>query len=135
MIRSARGRASSIRAARLALVILLAGTATALAAPPGPDEHDAWVDRIHDAREAVEVARKRVETSRAAYSRMRHKRKERGERKRERAEERDRAVDDLAAAERRLDALLEQARRAGVPPGWVREAMDGFEESPPAAVD
>ena len=116
------------------LILLLLGTAPALAVPK-PEEHDAWVDRILAARETVERARERVERSRTAYSRMRHRRKERGERREERREERDAALEALAAAEQALEALLEQARRAGVPPGWVREAMEGFEKSPAAGVD
>jgi hypothetical protein len=48
-------------------------------------------------------------------------------------EERDAAQAALPEAERQLAELLEQARRAGVPPGRVREAMAGFVESPAAA--
>ncbi|MDJ0849137.1 MAG: hypothetical protein QNK04_12230 [Myxococcota bacterium] len=123
------------RALSTLLLALLLGVGTALAGSVKPEEKDAWVDRIYAAREGVERARERVERSRTAYSRMRHKRKERGERRQERREERDAAVEALAAAEKDLEKLLERARRAGVPPGWVREAMDGFEASPAAARD
>jgi hypothetical protein len=44
--------------------------------------------------------------------------------------ERDEAADALAEAERSLEQLLQSARRAGVPPGRVREAMEP--ESDPA---
>jgi hypothetical protein len=61
---------------------------------------------------------------------MKQHRKARGARKEELVEERDEAAAALAKAESDLEQLLLSARRAGVPPGWIRQAMEP--ESDPA---
>ena len=104
-----------------------------LARAPSRDQKDSWVDRLTQARRTVEKARVEEADSKATYGRMRAKRKLRGEARVEVTQERDRAHQARIDAERKLEILLERARRGGVPPGWVREAMDGFEDSPPAS--
>jgi len=119
----------------LFLLLLLASPSMAnTLAPPGrpPDsQHAMWLQRLTQARDAVEQAREAAIVSDKAYSRMRSSRKLRGEKREALVDERAQAKLDLVDAERNLDIVLEQARRAGVPPGWVREAMAGFD--PPAA--
>jgi hypothetical protein len=63
---------------------------------------------------------------------MRHRRRERGEAKAEIIEEQEAAREAVTQAARGLDALLEEARRAGVPPGWIREAMEDTPADQPA---
>ena len=64
-----------------------------------------------------------------AYKSMRHRRRERGEAKAAILQEQEAAEEALTRANRTLEVTLEEARRSGVPPGWIREAM----EDPPAA--
>jgi uncharacterized protein (DUF3084 family) len=97
----------------------------------GAGEKDMWVDMIRQASDELGAARARYEKAREDYSRMRSRRKARGAGKEAVMQARDQAALDLAEAERRLKELLESARRSGVPPGWVREALD----PPPAAGD
>jgi hypothetical protein len=126
---------------RLALLLLVAAlgwTGPALAGIPStqvqvatPTDRSTWVQAIRDAREDLASARARYEESRESYSKMKRHGKARGERKEALVQERDAAAEALAAAERSLEELLESARRAGVPRGWIREAMEP--ESDPAA--
>jgi hypothetical protein len=129
----------SRRLAPLALAAALLAAPVAAAAPDydptpqyvtAPGEKDLWVSMIRDAREVVEAARARVIEARDAYSRMRHTNKARGERREAVRASYEQAQRELAQAEQGLDAVLERARRAGIPPGWVREALEGFETSP-----
>ena len=125
---------------RLVLVLLLAAlgwTGPALAGIPStqmevaaPTDRATWVEAIRDAREELAAARARYEEARKAYSKMKQRRKVRGAKKEALVQERDEAAEALAEAERGLEQLLESARRAGVPPGRIREAMEP--ESEPA---
>jgi multidrug resistance efflux pump len=124
----------------LVLMLLLAAlgwTGPALAGIPStrmqvaaPTDRATWVEAIRHAREDLAAARARYEEARKAYSKMKQRRKARGARKEALVRERDEAADALAEAERSLEQLLQSARRAGVPPGRVREAMEP--ESDPA---
>jgi hypothetical protein len=131
----------ALAAALLAAPALCAAlpAAPAIAAPDydptpqyvtAPGEKELWVRRIRDAREVVEAARARLVEARDTYSRMRHTNKARGEKREAVREGYERAQRELVEAEQGLDAVLERARRAGVPPGWVREALEGFDTSP-----
>ncbi len=111
----------------------VARTPYQVAAKPSASERDAWVDRIVAARRQVEKARLEVSQSRATYGRMRSKNRLRGEARNKVRQAREDAQVALENAEKNLATLLELARRKGVPPGWIREAMEGFEESPPAS--
>jgi type IV secretory pathway VirB10-like protein len=82
----------------------------------------AWVGRIRAARKSVDDARQRQIDAEVGYGKARHKRKTRGEAKRELLDEREASGKALAAAEDALDEALQEAHRAGVPPGWLREA-------------
>ena len=113
-----------------ALAGLLAGWPDAPAvARPRPDEAErvAWQERIAQARAALDEAQRRSDAAEAAVQKMRHRRKPRGDAREALFAERDAARTDHAEAERALAELLEQARRAGVPPGWLRA-----DEAPPA---
>ncbi len=94
-----------------------------------PTDRETWVEAIRNAREELAAARARYEEARKAYSTMKKRRKARGARKEALVRERDEAADALAEAERGLEQLLLSARRAGVPPGWIRQAM-GPESDP-----
>ena len=125
---------------RLVVVLLLAAlgwTGPALAGIPStqtqvatPTDRATWVKAIRDAREDLAAARGRYEEARKAYNKMKQRRKARGASKEALVQERDEAAAGLAEAERGMEQLLESARRAGVPPGWIRQAMEP--ESDPA---
>ncbi|MBW2270641.1 MAG: hypothetical protein JRH16_18915 [Deltaproteobacteria bacterium] len=85
--------------------------------------HDAWVERIASAQEAVDRANQRYENAVRTYGQLRHRRRARGERKAAILVEQEAARAGVAEAARSLDQTLEEARRAGVPPGRVREAL------------
>ena len=119
------------------LLVALGWTGPALAGIPAtqmqvaaPTDRAMWVEAIRDAREDLAAARGRYEEARKAYSKMKQRRKARGARREALVRERDEAAEALAEAERSLEQLLQSARRAGVPPGWIREAMEP--ESDPA---
>jgi len=101
-----------------------------LARAQGSEDKARWVDQLDTARRAVEKSRQDEAKSKSDYSRMRSRGKFRGEKRRSITEERDRAHQARIDAERQLEVLLEKARRERVPPGWVREALDGFDPSP-----
>jgi len=87
----------------------------------GPDKQ-VWVGRVRDAYRAVAEARSRHLAAEQAYTSMRHRPSQRGEEKAAILAERTAAEAALADAEAQLAQVLEEARRAGVPPGWIREA-------------
>jgi hypothetical protein len=94
----------------------------ALASPAGGEPTDAqaaerdrtWTSRLLDAQMNIDRARQRVAAAKAAVSEARHRKHPRGaalgaiERERQKAEE------ELAAADAALPALLERARSEGV---------------------
>ena len=124
----------------LVLVLLLAALGwggPALAGIPStqtqvatPTDRETWVQAIRDAQEDLATARWRYEEARKSYSKMRQRRKARGARKQDLVQERDEAAAALAEAERDMEQLLVSARREGVRPGWIRQAMEP--ESDPA---
>jgi len=111
------------------LAAVLAFPLLAVAADPlpldaqiqGPDK-TTWVSRVREAYAAVAEARSRDLLAQEAYTRMRHRPSERGGEKAAILEELTAAKTHLDDAEARLEQVLEEARRAGVPPGWIREA-------------
>ncbi len=88
-----------------------------------PLGREVWQTRIEEAREELVQARARHEAALAAYRSVRHRRRARGARKQAALKQRGEAETALVEAERHLEELLEQARRAGVPPGWIRDAL------------
>jgi len=115
---------------RLALGLALAGllaapSAPALAAGTQPalvdeSERESWQERVAGARAELERAQKRRDAADTAVDRMRHRKHPRGEAREALFTEREAARAGLAEAERALDETLDEARRAGVPPGWLR---------------
>jgi chromosome segregation ATPase len=83
-------------------------------------QNEAWRDRLAEARSELERARERRDAAETAVDRMRHSRHPRGAAREALFAERDEARAGAAEAERALEELFEQARRAGVPPGWLR---------------
>jgi hypothetical protein len=105
-------------------------TLTGAAADPPADEvsyeaqKEMWQARFRAARTAVETQRVRRQEALDAYTQMRHRRRERGDEKQRILEELTASEVALEASENALEELFEEARRAGVPPGWIRTARD-----------
>jgi hypothetical protein len=80
-----------------------------------------WQERYRDLIEQERRASERLEAARTAYADGRQRKRLRGERKLEVMEELDNAEADHQKARDELEAFPEEARRAGIPPGWLRE--------------
>jgi hypothetical protein len=110
----------------LALAMVLSAPGASLhAAPtaaklPDTSHHERWRDRVAEARAEVERAHERRDAAETAVDRMRHSHHPRGAAREALFAEREEARAGVAEAEQALEELLEQARRAGVPPGWLR---------------
>jgi predicted nucleic acid-binding Zn-ribbon protein len=87
------------------------------------DEIEGWRQTLAQARERVEEAQEEVAAVQQAYRDAR-KRKRRGTERAELLAAREAAERELAEAEEEFPGLLEQARRAGVPPGVLGEFED-----------
>jgi hypothetical protein len=112
-------------AALLAVAFALAGHAWA--ADPEPTDavaleaqKEQWQSRFRAARAAVAEARERQRAARDAYAKMRHRGKQRGDAKRQILAELSASETALEDAQSALEEMFETARRAGVPPGWMR---------------
>ena len=115
----------TIRLLVIACLLLSLMGAVASAAPrrdrDTAREREAWQQRVREAREELADADLRQRRAFTSYGEMRHRPHMRGARKRDVLDERVAAKEALEEAQRGLDALLEEARRAGVPPGWLRD--------------
>ena len=94
-----------------------------------------WQRRQLEAIHSVENARDRYRAASAEYQQMRHRRRMRGERKAQVISELEAAREALEEAERDLVEFNEEARRKGVPPGWLRAAPKSPIETGPASAD
>ncbi len=126
------------RSLRCLLAVALFLPAALGAADPLPDpdagaaEWELWQQSLREARGAVAEARSRQQAAEIAYTRMRHHNRGRGAAKEAILVEREEARRELAEAGQRLEELAEQARRAGVPPGWLEPDEDEAMEEPAA---
>jgi hypothetical protein len=105
------------RAASL-LALLLCLTGLPVRAQDDP-EMAAWKTRLEEAETAVSSAEARHKSATANYTFMRHDRSARGDAKAKIVTEYTQSEHALMDARAHLDALREQARRAGVPPAWI----------------
>jgi hypothetical protein len=117
-----------------------ASTARAQAAAPAEEAETApeapigdpsllayWEQRLERALQRIELARRRATEAETEYSRARHDDYPRGEALNEIKEKHLAAERELRRAEEALPRLVEQARRAGVPPGVLRHYRDEIE--------
>ena len=93
-------------------------------------QKEMWQGRFRAAREAVATQRARHREALDAYKQMRHRGRERGAEKHAILEELTASEVALEASENALDELFEEARRAGVPPGWMRETRGDSPAAP-----
>jgi hypothetical protein len=101
----------------LALAFGFASPALAQPADPAAAERDAtWTSRLLDAQMRIDRAGQRVADAKAAVSEARHRKHPRGAALAEIERERERAEEELAAAEAALPELLDRARSEGVSP-------------------
>ena len=115
--------------ARFVLCLLgaaLAAGAAPLSAQQVADVDDAvaiaeWRTKLDDARVALEEARHRYEAAHDAYADWRQRKIPRGVRKEQLVREVAEAETALAETQAAWQGLQEEARRAGVPPGVLRD--------------
>jgi hypothetical protein len=79
-----------------------------------------WRGRVLDSRARLDAARKRHAAALTAYQNMRRHRHPRGEAATEIEAGFEAATLELEQSEAAVEALDEEARRAGAPPGWLR---------------
>ena len=123
-------RLARLLAIALAALALLPATAAVAAG------RVAWQQRIREATAAVEQAEARSANADDAYDEMRHRKYPRGEARAAIEAERTAARAAVVEAKKELERPLAEARREGVPPGWVRVAQDddAMGNAPPADV-
>ena len=128
--------------ARLALLAascaVLAVAGAALASDVYSDKQRfVWQERLRQAHVEMKEARAREEVAVEHVAKLRHRRKPRGEGRQALLTELDAARAARDVAEQELEDFYEVARRAGVPPGWLRlpEVEDDYEEEPADEVD
>ncbi len=97
----------------------------------GPEAKAEWQGRYRALIDQVSGAVTRYEIARARYSKNRQRNTARGQARREINEQLREAEIERTEAEAELAKFPEIARRAGVPPGWLREVEDS---GPPAQV-
>lgn len=115
--------------AALAIVVLL--VAAPIGAQPDESEKADWQDRYRTLIENAALASVRYDAAKRAYSKNRQRNVKRGDKRKEI----NLTVHDAEIAKAKADEELaefpELARRAGVPPGWLREVEDS---TPPAQI-
>ena len=133
-------------------VLLSGGTAAAIESPassddlpqvtiadPAPADEDIerarWQKKAVDAYRGLAEARQRHDAAVARFSSLRSRNRDRGEVKVQAMQEKADAEAALAAAEETFESLSDEARKAGVPPGWIR-VFDGdwMSETEPASI-
>jgi hypothetical protein len=100
----------------------------------GDEEQAGWVQRLDDAAARVVSAQKQVDQLFDAKGRGAARRYPRGDAKDKYLKELDAARKELADAKRALPALVDEARRAGIPNG-VLDRYEGLVAESPAADD
>ena len=119
------------RAPALVGLLLLAGLpCPSWAAVPDDSRRQQWITKFTQAYRDVAEAQVRHEKAIEAFTRAKHRNRARGERRAELEREIAEAEAALAKAQERMRNLSEVARRAGVPPGWIRAARDSVPAAP-----
>jgi hypothetical protein len=99
-----------------------------------PEEIEAqkaqWIERLSENQSELADAKARHARALAAYQRMRTRNTSRGQKRVHAVEEMRSAEANLADAEAALEATLAEARREGVPPGWIRDATSRSDAAP-----
>lgn len=105
------------------LVALRAAPASAQPANLGPEEQELarWREKVQEARDRVREARAELQAAEYAYQDWRQRKYPRGAERADVIGRLDAAKKELAAAEAALPEVVEEARRAGLPPGEFRE--------------
>ncbi len=106
------------------MALLAAASLCGLASPAVADEREwtRWQKRHREAIRTVDYERRHYASALAAYQKSRHRRSVRGEEKQEILVQREAAREAWAEAERWLVEFRDEARREGVPPGYLRDA-------------
>ena len=112
------------------LVLLLAGLAAPMldargaltGTSQGASLKSSWIERLRQAHRSVDATRARHAKAKADYGRARHRNRARGDRRAALLRKIEESEAAVKQAEQHLEELREEARRTGVPPGWIRDA-------------
>jgi multidrug resistance efflux pump len=120
--------------AALAFAFALPSAAVDLSASPETiaAEKADWIERLSEKQRDFANAKARYAQAQASYQRMRTRNTSRGNKRSQSVAELQNAETALADAEADLEATLADARRQGVPPGWIRDANIESSASPAA---
>jgi len=91
-----------------------------------------WIERLSEKQRELANAKARHARAQASYQRMRTRNTSRGDKRSQSVGELQAAETALEEAEAELKATLADARREGVPPGWIRDASSRSSNSPAA---
>jgi len=91
-----------------------------------------WIERLTEKQQQLVNAKARYAKAQTSYQRMRTRSTSRGDKRSRVVAELKAAESALADAETELETTLAEARREGVPPGWIRDANDRTPTSPAA---
>jgi len=90
-----------------------------------------WIERLSEKQQEFANAKARHARAQANYQRMRTRNTSRGDKRLKSVSELQAAENAVTEAAAELEATLAEARREGVPPGWIRDA--GSRSNAPAA--
>ena len=109
----------------LLLPSLLVATAAAQEPPSFTDlERRVWQQRYRGLLQQIEQAQLDLDTARGAYNKRRQRERLRGEHRKQAVAAIEEAETRLRDAQQGLDELPDEARKAGIPPGWLRAVED-----------
>ncbi len=114
----------SVKLVVLASFFILIAAGSTSAGSEGAEKR-VWQERYSSLISGVAHAEQRVEASRAAYSKAKQRNRLKGDLKLEILQEIQDAEAQLARLKKELAEFPDEAHRAGVPPGWLREVEDG----------
>ena len=116
--------AAARRRVGFGMALLAVASLCGLASTAIADEREwtRWQKRHREAVRTVDYQRRHYASALAAYQKARHRRSVRGEEKQDILVKREEAREAWTQAERWLVEFRDEARREGVPPGYLRDA-------------
>jgi multidrug resistance efflux pump len=117
-----------------ALAFAIPAAAVDLSASPEEIEAEKahWIERLTESQSELADAKARYAHAQSTYQRMRTRSGSRGDKRSLVVAELRAAETALADAEANFESTLAEARRAGVPPGWIRDANSHRNAAPAA---
>ena len=115
-------RSAACLLAGISILVITAGPGSA---NPESAKREYWQTKYATIIAQATSAEKKVEVTRVAYRESRQRDRPRGTERQQLVTDLETAEAEWAAASKRLAEFPEEAHRAGVPPGWLREVEEG----------